>query len=74
MLPCLKDMPTLPSQTVHIWEYFITLSSRRTWSESGPYPISFHDIAAWQGITCIKLEKWELDALIQIDKVWLEQI
>lgn len=66
-------MPKLNSWSAHILGYFAELSNRRNWSEAGAAPISFIEIKAWQEIMNVCLERWELKALLAIDKVWLEQ-
>ena len=54
------------------WRCFHELSSRRSYSGSGPQPIAYSELVAYQQVINVYFLPWELDLLIQLDNIWLE--
>lgn len=60
-----------PLGTEWVWDFFLMLNSARQHSGSGPLPIPFSEMSAWSRLTQITLEVWEVQALRNLDNVWL---
>lgn len=70
----LEEGPRCPPEAMHLWEWFRDLSFRRLPGGFGPSPITFGEIAAWQSLRRIRLDSWELDALLELDTLFLELV
>jgi hypothetical protein len=68
--PELKDLPSLPLGTEHIWRWFCDLDAKRTsgWSMN---PITWSDIHAYFGIRRVRPQPWELTALARLDDTFI---
>lgn len=60
------DVPELPKEGAHVWEWFLELHSAR----SGP--ISFTEIKAWSELTGSLIEPWEVRAIKEMDIEYLK--
>ena len=69
--PLELDGVELPPETAHVWSWFISLHRARGSNGMGPNPISYSDVAAFAGLTGIIIRQVELDALFEIDQLWL---
>lgn len=59
-----------PWEIKYLWGWFIDISRGRNYSGMGaPLPISHNEIKAWQDLTKITMEKWELEAIKAIDDI-----
>lgn len=67
----LLDAPVLPDACVELWGIFTELHACRN-SGFGPAPITFADIDAFQRVSGIRLEPWELAAIRRADAAYLE--
>lgn len=61
----------LPPEAAHIWSWFISLHRARGSNGMGPNPLSYTDIHAWSSLTGIGVRQSELDALFEVDQIWL---
>lgn len=69
------DTPTscpLPESLRYLWHYFWDLSAGRPVWQFGYRPLPASEIHAWEQINDIKLERWELGALRQLDTLFLK--
>lgn len=64
--PC--EFPPLLSR---LWSAFLRLSNRRKAGLSGPEPINYSEIKAYAELTNRKFSSWEIDAITEIDNVYL---
>tara|TARA_R110002072_G_scaffold196255_1_gene353690 strand:+ start:515 stop:772 length:258 start_codon:yes stop_codon:yes gene_type:complete len=65
------DGPDFPTLVSHIWSAFISLSNSRIGGFNGPNPISYDTIKAWKELTETPLSAWEVEAIIEIDLVYM---
>jgi hypothetical protein len=68
-----KDLigPPFPDRYAHIWGYFLDLHNGRSYGMSGPNPLSWSDIKAWDDLMAIGLKNWEVRAIKALDLLWL---
>lgn len=64
--------PAFPDRYAHIWDMFIDLHSGRSYSGSGPNPLSWADIKAWNDLMDVGLTESEVRALKALDNTWLD--
>lgn len=63
-----------PEAVEYLWSYHLEISARRTSGEKGrENPISIAELESWMRITGVTLEKFELEALNQLDAVHLSR-
>jgi hypothetical protein len=69
-----EDRPAcdLPACISYLWTYFCDVSAGRPFSQVGALPIPAIEFRAWEEINEIKLQRWELGALRQLDAVYLK--
>jgi hypothetical protein len=63
--------PVFPDRLAHVWQAFVELHSGRSYSGSGPNPLSWSDIKAWDDLMGLGLKEWEIRAIKALDSVWL---
>lgn len=63
--------PPLPPAAEDVWAAFHELSSARP-SGFGLQAIPWGEIAAYQAVTGIRLTRWEIDLLRDLDRAYLE--
>lgn len=63
--------PELPRGTIHIWNVFARLNSRRGSSGFGPLPISYGEIESYMRVLGERLAPWEVEAISGLDDQWL---
>lgn len=63
--------PPFPDRYGHLWECFLDLHSGRSYSGSGPNPLSWQDILAWSRLTRAGLREWEVRVIKALDQLWL---
>ena len=56
---------------MYLFEWYADLSRTRGVSMIGPEPIRYTEIEAWCNLTGVRLEHWELRAMVRIDEVFL---
>lgn len=66
--------PAVPEILAYLMEWFYELSSGRRFGFSGPEPLGWSDIQAWDELTDRRLHKWEAQILKQLDNLWLNQV
>ena len=70
----LADIPELPRLAVHVWSWFLELDSSRGNSGFSHFPITYADLKAWQEMTRIRLEPWEVSALRRLDAAYIKSV
>ena len=60
-----------PNVLSHVWSAFVSLSNSRSVGFSGPNPLTYPDIKAWIEITGTPLKSWEVEAIKQLDAVYI---
>lgn len=68
----LLDAPVLPEACVELWDIFKELHACRGSTGFGPACISYGDIDAFQRVTGVTLQPWELEAIRRADMAYLE--
>jgi hypothetical protein len=66
----LINMPKVPGETAHIWEWFCDLSGART-SGMVINPISWADMQGYFFLHRLAPERWEVRALRLVDEAYL---
>jgi hypothetical protein len=69
----LLDAPHLPAGCEELWRVFSELHSCRGNSGFGPLRITYADIDAFQRVSGVMLQPWELDAIRRADAAYLTQ-
>ena len=62
-----------PYEGIYIWDCFTDLHRKRSYNASGPNPISFEGLQAYQRTYGLRLRPWESSLIMQIDDVYLEE-
>jgi len=57
----------------YLWGWFCELSGGRGYSEHGPMQLSYSEIQAWSTFTKMELMIWEVQALKQIDRIFIQE-
>jgi len=60
-----------PVEVAHVWSAFLTLSRRRSAGMSGN-PLSFSEIKTWMELTHTELKPWEVEAITDLDDVYMK--
>ncbi len=60
-----------PDVVSHVWNWFWSISNRRSGSDSGPQPLSFTEISAWAMGMRIYINPEEIDMLTQMDNAFM---
>lgn len=55
----------------HVLEWFWELSAARGSNGFGALPITYGEIAAWQALTGVEPEAWEVKAIREMDMAFL---
>lgn len=71
IMPPQLDVPPIPHELVHVWEYFCQLSSKRTSGGMAANPISDEQIMAWERRHRIQLTPFEGECIDALDQVFL---
>jgi hypothetical protein len=72
--PAELNGPELPPACERIYGIFHEMSAGRTFSMSGPAPLSNMDIFAWCSLAGQRLERWELQAIRRLDVAWIKAV
>lgn len=64
----------IPTQTEHVWRYFVELHSERNSNGMSLNRITSTTIKDWCELNRIKLELWEIRAIKTLDNLWMESI
>jgi hypothetical protein len=69
-----EDRPSceIPECVAYLWTYFCDLSAGRIISQVGAMPIPAIEFRAWEELNEIKLQRWELGAIRQLDALYLK--
>lgn len=66
--------PPFPERYAHVWDMFLDLHNGRSYSASGPNPLSWADIKAWNDLMDINLTESEVRTLKSLDNTWLASV
>jgi len=72
--PLALQGPEFPELLEYVWAAFLLLNHTRGQGFSGPLPISYQEIIAWQQLTNESLLPWEVDAIKRLDAVYLRVV
>lgn len=61
-----------PADAVYLFEIFVDLSQSRIDFGLGPRAISYTEIEAFMRVTHTPLEPWEIEAVLELDRAFLE--
>jgi hypothetical protein len=61
--------PEIPEPVAYLWEWFAELNAARRWSQVGPEPIGYAELAAWAALTDRHPLPHEVEALMTLDLV-----
>ena len=50
---------------------FAEIHKGRSYTDSGPCPLTYEGILAWDTLTSASLKDWEVRAIKMLDDVWL---
>jgi hypothetical protein len=67
----LLDVPSPPPGGEYLLAWFDELNRCRGSTGFGPSTINFSELQAWSNLKQIRLWRWEIDALMTLDRVWL---
>jgi hypothetical protein len=65
-------VPPFPEPIRALWNKFLSLHEGRTYGINGGNPLSYIDMDAWMRVTGNRLDQWEVEAVMRIDKAWLK--
>lgn len=68
----LDNAPKLPPHAVYLWEYFCQLHATRPNYGWGAVSLQYSEIEAWARLCHVELDGWELDAILRIDRKFLD--
>jgi hypothetical protein len=63
--------PQFPDRIGHVWTMFSELHKGRSYTDSGPCPLTYEGMYAWDRLTRTDLKDWEVRAIKKLDDVWL---
>jgi len=63
----------LPYCMNYLWAWFCELSGGRGYTEHGPMQLTYSEIQAWSQLTKTDPTAWEVNALKQVDRVFLTE-
>lgn len=69
----LANEPDIPESAAHVWHYFIQLNRARGSNGFGANPLSYTEIKNWCELSGIRLEQWELDAIVEMDSAFITE-
>jgi hypothetical protein len=72
--PLALQGPEFPELLEYVWTAFLLLNNTRGQGFSGPLPISYQEIDAWQRMTQNTLLPWEIEAVKRLDAVYLRVV
>jgi hypothetical protein len=61
--------PDLPAALAPLWQAFCELNASRGSGGMGPANITYPDILAWQALSGVDLNPWEIGAIKAMDSV-----
>lgn len=62
--------PPCPEVAAPVWNAYLELAGRRTWSMGGPSPIGWPELAAWSKLRRVRLDDFELACLGALEQAW----
>ena len=66
--------PPFPDRYAHIWHAFLDVHAGRSYGMSGPNPLSWPDIKAFDDLFGLGLKEWEVRAIKALDLLWLRVV
>ncbi len=73
-LTTLEAEPNIPESIEHIWPWFWDLHKTRSNGMSGPSPITYLEIQAWNNLTNNNIREIEVEFLKIMDRIYLQFI
>lgn len=73
-LPAQLDVPDIPHELAHVWEYFAQMSAKRTCGAMSANPISDEQIMAWERRHNIRLSPFEGECIDALDQAFLSSV
>lgn len=70
----IEEIPEIPFYIEHVWNWFWQIHQGRTDGMSGPNPLTWHDLYAWQNVLQIQVRPFEFELIREIDSVYLKYI
>lgn len=70
-MPKELDVPPIPFELVHVWEYFLRMNRKRTNGGMAANPLCDSDILAWQARHGIRLTPFESECIDDLDAIFL---
>jgi hypothetical protein len=55
-----------------VWEAYVALDATRAAGFNGPQSISYAEMEAYSRLSDIRLEPWEVRAIVALDRVYAE--
>jgi hypothetical protein len=65
--------PPLPQSLEYLWAAFCRLATRRTSNGYGPNLITYPEIDAFQRVTSIRLDPWEVEIIEMLDRMFITE-
>lgn len=65
------ELPTLPSELEHVWQWYVDLSAARSAGFADLNPIPWSDFAAYFQLIGVRPNQWEIEAIRQLDIAFL---
>jgi hypothetical protein len=62
-----------PACLDYLWQWFCELSNSRQYTDFGPLALSYQEIQAWANLTGKDPAAWEVEAIKQIDRLFLNE-
>lgn len=67
----LAGMPTIPAPLAYLWAYFKEIRRTRQHNGWSFNHICYSEIEAWCRLCNVKLDHWELDAILGLDAIFM---
>jgi hypothetical protein len=71
VMPPQLDVPSIPHELEHVWDYFCQMNAKRTAGAMAANPISDEQIMAWERRHRIRLSPFEGECIDALDQVFL---
>lgn len=65
--------PECPAMLVHVWRWFLDLSTTRGSTGFGPAPLGYRDIAAWSALMRTSPTPFEVALLRELDRLFFAE-
>ena len=73
--PQIAEAPPLPPATGYLWAHWRSLDGERHYTDHGlPQRLRSLDIGAWAALRRVRLDPWELDAILALERAFFASI